>query len=75
MKATLEFDIDEEEYLFDTALYGHKWKKIAQELDSYLRDELKHHSDEYTKEGIEALAQVRTKVFALIDENNLQLWD
>ena len=51
-------------------LDGWKWKASMQELDGFLRSKIKYEDVESI--DIEIL---RTKIFKLLDYNNLKLWD
>ena len=50
------------------ALNGYKWKCICQELDNYLRTEMKYKNVDTMK-----VEDVREKLYQLIDEENLLL--
>ena len=42
MKATLEFDLPEEQYEFDSAVNGCQWHNLVSDLDEKLRQDIKH---------------------------------
>ena len=67
MKATLEFDLPEDQDDFDAALSGVKWRVVVWELEAYMRAELK-----YQNAGPE-MQKARDELNLLINDNNLVL--
>ena len=67
MKATLEFTLPEDQDDFDASLDGVKWRIVAWELDTYMRNELKY------KNAGDEMQKARDELNALIIDNNLVL--
>jgi len=73
MKATLEFNDDEE---LRDAIDGWKWKHAMWELDQEMRGIVKHGyigNREATNQEIEAADWCRTKIREHLESNNLNL--
>lgn len=65
MKAILEFNLPEEDEEFNTAMHGIDYKIILEELDNYLRHELKYNEDAMvaTRHGV--FQEIRDKLWEL----------
>ena len=72
MKATLEFNLPEEESNFRQAIDGHKWKYVVWQLDEHLRRELKYN-EALPKEAYVALQDTRDTLHRLVNQDNLEL--
>jgi hypothetical protein len=68
MKATLEFNLPEEQYEFDCAVRGQSWKGAVSLLDNYLRNESK-----YSNREVVSTQEVREKLFEILREQDLEL--
>lgn len=42
MKASLEFDLKEEEQAFKDAINGTNWRRVVDDMDNYLREHVKY---------------------------------
>jgi len=73
MKATLEFDLPEEEEEHQTAFNGAHWKGVCFEIDQYLRNKIKYAQDD-TKNCINTLKMVRLELNSLIEGRGLTLY-
>jgi hypothetical protein len=73
MKAVLEFDLDTEQELFECAVEGIVWRQAMQEMDKYLRDKLKH--GDYSESYFQATQDARDKLYAILNDENLDLWE
>ena len=67
MKAILEFELPEDQSLFDECHEGHKYLAALQELDHYLRDKAKHHDDERARE-------IRDRLREILSDCEVTLW-
>ncbi|MDD5013844.1 MAG: hypothetical protein PHW73_01925 [Atribacterota bacterium] len=65
-KAILQFNLPEDADDLTLAEDGLKWWSVSKQLDQYLRDELKYHSNKYTVKEIELLQRIRDKLNELI---------
>ena len=77
MKAILEFDFEKDDYdrkRFKDAVNGTKWKESMNELDNWLREQIKYNSN-ISEETYEAFDQCREKIIEIVRENNLSLYD
>ena len=68
MKAILEFTLPEETNEHQTALEGGKWRAALEELDNWLRGIDKYGGEVPTAQG------VRTKIYEILQEDNLSLY-
>lgn len=71
MKATLTFNLPDESQEFRTAIDGWKWKSALNELSEELRSKAKWDNN-MSEEQREAYQQVREKIVAILNENNLR---
>lgn len=67
MKATLEFELPEDDGDFLSAKNGATWKEAIWELDQHLRSLSKHGDSDTVKIG-----EVRDKLYVILNELNLQ---
>jgi hypothetical protein len=70
MKAKLEFDLPEDDYLFDAACKGAEWKASIQELDKELRAVYKYGEDE---KEVDFAVKWREKLWSILNDNGLTL--
>lgn len=73
MKATLEFDLREEQSEFDEAVNGHKYKRVLWEMNYYLREQAKYHADSYTDKQLDLLIDLREYLWNCISEAGVEL--
>jgi len=73
MKATLEFNLPEEEEEHQTAFNGAHWRSISIDMDQYLRNKIKYSQDN-TKNCINTLKMVRLELNSLIEGRGLTLY-
>jgi hypothetical protein len=66
MKATLEFNLPEDQTDYETATFGHRYRGTLEELDRDLRNSCKHL-------GIEWACQARELLHTICDENGIVL--
>ena len=71
MKATLEFELPEEEEDLQHALHALDWALVVWDLDQDLRSYLKHGND--FKSVDEALEVVRERLYDLLEKYNISL--
>ena len=76
MKATLEFNLPEDQDDFELATKGGKWYSIVWEMDQWLRTQYKYMPDEeYSEDRYNAYVEAREKLFELMKENGVNLDD
>lgn len=73
MKATLEFDLTEEQEQFEDAINGWKWSHVVYQLDQYLRAKVKYASDDAHEEAINAYQDARDELHRILNEDNLEM--
>ena len=61
MKATLEFNLPEEQVEFDLAVNGNKWSYVAWKVDQELRSKIKY-SESITEEQRDIYQEVRNLI-------------
>lgn len=71
MKATIEFNLPEDQLEFDLMSKASKWYSLAWELDQHLRSETKYNSDNMNDEYYKALKDTRKKLHDLLNEEGL----
>jgi hypothetical protein len=76
MKATLEYNLPEDQIEFDFATNGSKWWKVCWDINQWLRQQYKYMPDEeYSKDRYNAYVEAREKLFELMQENGVNLED
>lgn len=73
MKATLEFNLPDDQDQFELATNALKWMSFVHEYAEYLRTEYKYNEHKYTDEQYKVLEQVREKFYEMLDEGGLSL--
>lgn len=73
MKATLEFDLPEEQESFENAINGHNWRNVVEDLDNWLRTNTKYAPDEVPTQYLKGLEDVRDKIREIAFDNGVQL--
>lgn len=69
MKALLEFDLPEDNWEFQAAINGGKYKNAIWDYDQWLRSEMKY--GELDKKIYEAYDTCRKKLRNILEEDNL----
>ena len=72
MEAILKYNLPEETEEFQTSVNGHKYKWVIQEIDQYLRNEIKYNSN-LSNDTIKAFELIRDKIREEIIENNISI--
>ena len=72
-KATLTFDLPEEQSEFDLANNASKYYSVLWDLDQYLRNFVKYPSDREDPILTDTMAKVRGELWKLMNEHNLNL--
>jgi hypothetical protein len=72
-KATLTFDLPEEQSEFDLANNASKYYSVLWDLDQYLRNFVKYPSDREDPILTDTMAKVRDHLWVLMNEHNLDL--
>jgi hypothetical protein len=72
-KATLTFDLPEEQSEFDLANNASKYYSVLWDLDQYLRNFVKYPSDREDPILTDTMAKVRDELWRLMNEHNLDL--
>jgi hypothetical protein len=73
MKATLEFNLPEDQSDFDLAANGAKGQSALWEMDQWLRSQYKYMPDEeYNKDRYETYEECREKLREIMFENGLK---
>jgi len=69
MKATLEFDLPEDNTDFQSAINGHNYKSAIWDFDQLLRSEMKHK--ELSEETHNAYEYCRKELRKILEQDNL----
>tara|TARA_B100000767_G_scaffold224316_1_gene213381 strand:+ start:466 stop:702 length:237 start_codon:yes stop_codon:yes gene_type:complete len=76
MKATLEFNLPEDNQEFKLATKGTDWWRVCWEMDQWLRAQYKYMPDEgYSEDRYNAYVEAREKLSELMNENGVSLDD
>jgi len=76
MKATLEFNLPEDNDDFKLATKGKDWWNVCWEMDQWLRTQYKYMPDaEYSKDKYETYEKCREQLREIMFENGVSLND
>jgi D-ribose pyranose/furanose isomerase RbsD len=73
MKATLEFNLPDDQQEYDLANSGMSFWNVLYELDQNLRAKTKYASDDLPQDKYDAYQEVRDMLHELMNENNISL--
>ena len=73
MKATLEFNLPEEQVEFNLAVNGNKWSFVAWKIDQELRSKIKY-SESITEEQRDTYQEVRNLINEYMNEQGVD-WE
>lgn len=73
MKATLTFNLPEDDVDFQMAINGNNSHNVLWEMDQWLRSQLKYHSHEMSEDKYVAYEECREKLHSFLSENNINL--
>ena len=73
MKATLTFNLPEEQSEFNFANKGSDWWSVCWEMDQWLRGNTKHAPDSMPEDEYKAYERCRDQLRELIDSQGLNL--
>ena len=71
MKATLEFNLPEDNEEYNVASKAMEWALLAWDIDQMIRALLKYHPEEY-ETGEKALDHVREEIYNIMEEKGLR---
>ena len=74
MKATLEFNLPEEQYEFNNAIKGGDWKHVCWEMDQYLRKHIKY-DESLSEEQLRVYEGIREELYSFMIENKVDLYE
>lgn len=72
MKATLEFNLPEDDGALTDARQGSDWKWAVAEFLNYLRSQIKH--EDHTAEEYATFERVRARMSEILEERDLRIW-
>ena len=75
MKATLEYNLPDEQDEFEKAVNGGKYAYIIWEIDHFLRANTKYAPDSMPDEVHKAYEDTRDKLRSLLTEHDLSIWE
>lgn len=73
MRATLEFNLPNDQEEFEHAINGLKWKLFALHVEQYLREQYKYNEDVYTEDQRLMIEQIRNKFYEILKDDELIL--
>lgn len=76
MKATLKFDLENEQDLedFQLTLKAVDYKDAFQDTFKYVRDQLCYQSEGKSAGWVEAMYDVKDRISAIAEENDVEVW-
>lgn len=75
MKAILEFNLPEDQCEYDTANNASKYYSVLWDLDHYLRAKVKYSLDGTADLEIKTYEKVRTELWKLMEDHNINILD
>lgn len=73
MKATLEFNLPEDQQDFQMVVNATKFWSVLYELDQELRSKTKYAPDDLPQDKYDAYQEVRDRMYELMNEYNISL--
>lgn len=73
MKATLKFDLPEDDRKFRMAINSNSMNTVLREMDEWLRSKTKYTSDSTSQDKMDAYELSREKLYQLLDQYNIDL--
>lgn len=70
-KVYIAFSLPTETEEFEIAMAGHEYKYCLDDLDRYLRDTIKYHSDNANRVRLDAFNDIRTKLTEIMNHRGL----
>ena len=75
MKATLEFNLPEDQSDFRCAVNGVSWMSVCWDMDQWLRFELKYNDSKYSDKEYELLEKVREELNNKMIDHGVSFYD
>lgn len=72
MKATLEFNLPDDNEEFKNAVNGTTWSCAVWEYDQYLRTQIKYNEN-LSDDEHKAFEEAREKLYEIMNQNNLSI--
>lgn len=72
MKAILEFNLPEDKAQYELANKASNFHSVIWDLDQYLRNVLKHGSEEFKKSEYKTIEKIREQIVSLMQENDVE---
>jgi len=73
MKATLEFNLPDDQEDFNIALDGSKWALSMWRINAFLRSEIKYPAEGMSDDTFNTYVIVRDKLYEILDDEQLKL--
>ena len=73
MKATLEFNLPDDQIDFQDAVNGQKFRLMVWGFDQYLRSQIKYAPDTMSEDTYKAYSDIRDKLYEMLGEDGLSL--
>jgi hypothetical protein len=73
MKATLKFDLPEDDRKFRMAINSNSMNTVLREMDEWLRSKTKYTSDSTSQDKMDAYELSRERLYQLLDQYNIDL--
>jgi hypothetical protein len=74
MKATLEFNLPEDQPEFNNAIKGGDWKHVCWQMDQYLRKHIKY-DESLSEEQLRVYEGVREHLNGFMIDSNVDLYE
>jgi hypothetical protein len=74
MKATLEFNLPEDQPEFNNAIKGGNWKNVCWDIDQYLRKHIKY-DESLSEEQLRVYEGIREELYSFMIENKVDLYE
>ena len=72
MKATLEFNLPEDRDAYELANKANNLHLVIWDFDQYLRNTLKHGSDEFKESEHETIEKIRKQLIDIMEDNDVK---
>lgn len=73
MKATIKFNLPQDQEKYEDSMNGAKWKYVVREFDEYMRELVKWNSENLDESQLLVVRQMRSMLLQYLEQENLRL--
>lgn len=73
MKATIKFNLPQDQEKYEDSMNGAKWKYVVREMDEHMRELLKWNTENLDDSQLLVVRQLRSMLLQYLEQENLRL--